>query len=59
MMFKENGGYLNRWCEICHGEPHVEHGRTPYVTMDEAVPTLKETERQNIYTREFLLGSRN
>ncbi len=58
-MFTENGGPLNRWCELCGGAPHVEHQESLFQTMEEAMPTLKQVESENIRTRDFVLGMRN
>ena len=53
-----NSGAINRWCGICCGELHSEHGRTRFQTMDEAKPFLKECERANAEAR-AILGNRN
>ena len=49
-----NKEVFNRWCGICHGELHVEHGRTKYKTMEEAEPALKEVEQLNLAARNIL-----
>jgi hypothetical protein len=49
-------------CFIC-GAPaetwHIEDGRTRFVTMSEAMPSLKAAEAANLAAREFLHRSRN
>lgn len=45
---------LNRWCGICHGDLEVEHGRTGFKTMEEAMPHLKEQEAENRLARAIL-----
>ena len=47
---------LNRWCGICGGSLHVEHGRTRFKTMDEALPHVKEIEKANLRARSIIGG---
>lgn len=48
---------VNRWCGICGQRLHVEHGRTPFKTMEEAKPQLKRLERANLLAR-VIVGRR-
>ncbi len=47
---------LNRWCGICGGSLHVEHGRTKFNTMEEAKPRLDALERANLRARSIVGG---
>ena len=47
---------LNRWCGICGGSLHVEHGSTGFKTMEEALPHLEAIERANLLARSILGG---
>lgn len=47
-------GVVNRWCGICGGELHVEHGRSKFKTMEEAKPFLEECQKENLAAREAL-----
>ncbi|HUU62347.1 MAG TPA: hypothetical protein VMX96_00255 [Dehalococcoidia bacterium] len=47
---------LNRWCGVCGGELHVEHGRTKFRTMEEALPQIKAIEEANLRTRSIIGG---
>jgi hypothetical protein len=47
-------GAINRTCGICGGELHVEHGRTVFKTMDEAMPSLALLQSANLRARNFL-----
>ena len=47
---------LNRWCGICGQGLHVEHGRTAFKTMQEALPYVKAIERANLLGRSILGG---
>jgi len=49
-------GIVNRWCGICRGSLHVEHGRTRFKTMDEALPRIKEIEQANLRARSIIGG---
>lgn len=49
-------GIVNRWCGICGGSLHVEHGRTRFKTMDEALPRIKEIEQANLLARSIIGG---
>lgn len=49
-------GVINRWCGICRGELHVEHGRTGFKTMEEALPRVKAIEQANTVTRALIGG---
>ena len=49
-------GILNRWCGICGGSLYVEHGRTAFKTMEEALPHLKAIEKTNIGTLRLIGG---
>lgn len=47
---RENG--LNWECGICmKKELHFEHGKTPFKSMEEAYPRLKQVEAENILSR--------
>lgn len=44
---------INPWCSLCgadHRSWHYEVGRTAFRTMEEAVPQLREIERQQAVT---------
>jgi len=45
---------VNRWCGICGGSLHVEHGRTRFNTMEKALPQLKAIERANDRARSII-----
>lgn len=46
---------LNPWCGICGSrELRFEDRPAPYQTMDEALPALRETERENLESRAYL-----
>ena len=47
---------LNRWCGICGGSLHVEHGRTKFTTMEEALPHIKAIEQANLRARSIIGG---
>lgn len=51
-----SSGLINRWCGICGGELHVEHGRTKFRTMEEAKPHLKAVEKDNLRARSIIGG---
>ena len=52
--------FFNPWCGICKSrEFHYEVGVTRFRTMEEAMPHLKETERQNAIARALLGGTQN
>lgn len=45
-------GVINRHCGICGAtELAFEMARTPFRTIDEAMPNLREIERMNLFTR--------
>lgn len=45
-------GHFNPWCELCRSrEFHIEDAATPFATMAEALPALKEEERKQAETR--------
>jgi len=50
------GVVVNRWCGICGGELHVEHGRTRFKAMDEAMAHLKALEKANLAARNIVGG---
>lgn len=47
---------INRWCGICGGSLHVEHGRTRFETTAEALPHLRRIERANLQARSIIGG---
>ena len=47
---------LNRWCGICGGSLQLEHGRTKFNTMDEALPHIKKIEKANLQARSIIGG---
>ena len=47
---------INRWCGICGGSLHVEHGRTRFKTIAEALPHLRRIERANLIARSIIGG---
>jgi hypothetical protein len=47
-------GSINRHCGICGGDLQVEHGRTKFKTMDEAMGPLKEQEAQQLLARNII-----
>jgi hypothetical protein len=47
-------GAFNRYCGICHGDLHVEHGKTTFKTMEEAAPELAVLQAANLKAREIL-----
>lgn len=47
---------INRWCGICHGELHVEHGRTKFKTVAEALHPVKAIEQANTLARTLIGG---
>jgi len=47
-------GAINRYCGICSGELHVEHGRTKYRTLSEAMPDLLVIQEANLRARDIL-----
>jgi len=49
-------GVINRWCGICGGELHVEHGRTRFETMDEALPEFNNLAEANLIARAIIGG---
>jgi hypothetical protein len=49
-------GVIHRWCGICGGELHVEHGRTRFKTMDEALPKINATAEANLLARNIFGG---
>ncbi|KKK64841.1 hypothetical protein LCGC14_2980130 [marine sediment metagenome] len=49
-------GTLNRWCGICGGSLDVEHGRTAFKTMEEALPHIKAIEKANLQARSIVGG---
>lgn len=44
-------GAINRYCGICDGDLHVEHGRTRFETMEEAAPMLLLLQEGNLRAR--------
>ena len=50
-------GVFYRWCGICRQGLHIEHGRTIFKTMDEALPHLKAIEKANLQAR-VIIGKR-
>lgn len=54
------GGW-NPWCGICRSRDwHYELGRTRWETLEEAMPRIKELERQQALTRSIIgQGSQN
>lgn len=49
---------INPWCGLCGShELHAEHAPMKWATLEEALPHLQETERQNQLAR-ALLGNR-
>jgi hypothetical protein len=52
-------GSINRYCGICAGDLHVEHGRTKFKTMDEAAAPLAATEIANLTARARFVAERN
>jgi hypothetical protein len=47
-------GLVNRYCGICGGDLHVEHGKTIFKTMEEAKPVLAVLQEENLRARELL-----
>lgn len=50
-------GLFNPWCGLCHAEAagwQYELGRTPFRTMEEAAPTLRQNEAEQAATRAAL-----
>lgn len=47
-------GAINRYCGICGGELHVEHGETAFKTMEEASPVLLLLQEANLRARTIL-----
>jgi len=47
---------FNRWCGICGGNLHVEHGSTAFKTMEEALPHIKAIEKANLQARSIVGG---
>ena len=47
-------GAINRWCGICNGTLHVEHGQTAFQTMEEAMPSLIAHQQANENARRIL-----
>jgi hypothetical protein len=47
-------GVLISWCGICNGKLHIEHERTDFKTMEEAMPSLVLTEIANAFARKIL-----
>ncbi len=45
---------LKPWCGICGEGLHVEHGRTRFSTMEEALPHLRAIEKANLAARAIL-----
>lgn len=46
-------GGINRWCGICGSKDlKVEHGSTPFKSLEEAMPYLKRVELANALARE-------
>jgi hypothetical protein len=52
-------GKINRRCGICGEGLTVEHGRTKFKTLKEAMRPLVEIELENLKTRARLLAQRN
>ena len=49
-------GVIHRWCGICGGELHIEHGRTRFKTMDEALPEINAVAEANLVARNIIGG---
>jgi len=49
-------GLLNRWCGICGGSLHVEHGRTSFKSLEEALPHVEAIEMANLFARSIIGG---
>ena len=47
---------LSRWCGICGGSLHIEHGRTKFNTMEEVFPRIKAIEQANLRARSIIGG---
>lgn len=47
-------GVFNRYCGICGGDLHVEHGKTAFKTMDEASPVLELLQAGNFIARSIM-----
>jgi hypothetical protein len=47
-------GLINRYCGICGGDLHVEHGQTAFKNMKEATPALLIYQEANLRAREVL-----
>lgn len=51
--------HVNRWCELCKsGKFHCEHGFTRFHTLDEAEPVLRQLEKEQILSQQFLISQR-
>ena len=44
---------LNRWCGICGGALTVEHARTRFATMEEALPVMEVLQEVNLAARDL------
>jgi hypothetical protein len=56
--FLENGT-IDSWCGLCKAPSTLwafEIGRTKWKTLEEAMPALKNQERQNLESREAILA---
>jgi len=51
-------GFIDRYCLLCSGQLQVEHGRTAFRTMEEALPSLIAHQQANENARR-ILQSRN
>ena len=47
---------INRWCGICGGSLRVEHDRTKFKTMGEALPYIKAIAQANLRARSIIGG---
>lgn len=47
-------GVINRYCGICNGGLHVEHGKTIFKNMDEAAQLLSLLQAANLRSRDIL-----
>jgi hypothetical protein len=55
-----NAGELDPWCGLCRSPDwDVEAGPTPFRTLVEAEPHLREIERRNLASRDYLMREAN
>lgn len=47
-------GTVNRWCGLCGGALHIEHGQTRFKTLEEAQPHLEALQLDNLASRALL-----